>query len=156
MQHFSLLRISIILCAVSAVSICLGQDPKNTAANPDRNQAAAKSAEPKTKPVAETAAPVGGVVVFVDPATGRVRQPDASEIGKLNGTPKMSNLAVESAPTMISGPNGAIGMKLGGKFRVYSVASQATDGKVQTECVQGEAGVKARVPDASDSKPQAK
>src|SRR6185369_16069375 len=78
-----------------------------------------------------TKTPAAGVVVFIDPATGQIRQPDASEIGGLlppAAAPAVAPKAPE--PAIIQGANGAVGIKLGEDSLSYAVATITTDDKV--------------------------
>lgn len=79
-----------------------------------------------------------GAVVFIDPATGKIRQPDASEMGGLvrpAAAPAVAPRAAE--PALIQGPGGAVGIKLGEDSLSYAVATTTPDGKVAVECVTG-------------------
>jgi len=114
---------------------------------------AAPSKEPEKRTAARTAtqqpASAGGVVVFVDPATGKIRQPSPSEIGVLVGTTPPA--AAPAVPT-IHGPGGAIGMKLDDNSLVYTVVTKAPDGKLATECVEGGKAAATRVAGSGTSK----
>src|SRR5580704_1975211 len=61
-----------------------------------------------------------GVVVFIDPATGQIRQPDASEIGTL--VPATGTVAPKApeAP-QLQGPGGAVGVRLSEDSLAYMV-----------------------------------
>ena len=103
---------------------------------------AAFAADPATpqKPTA----PAGGVVVFIDPATGQVRQPDASEIKGLVPAPTVPAKA-PSPLTLIQGPGGAVGVILGDEALTYMVATIAPEGKVAMDCVTGDPAAGARL-----------
>ena len=86
------------------------------------------------------------VTVFIDPATGKTRQPTAADIEKLIGVTKarLAEKQTES-PTPLDvryGPGGAVGVKLGPSSLSYIVATRTPDGKVSTECVTGAKGAK--------------
>jgi hypothetical protein len=84
-----------------------------------------------------------GVVVFIDPATGKIRQPDPSEIGAL--TAPAGPVAPRTPATQLQGPNGAVGIKLSGESLTYMVVTKTPDGKLDMDCVTGEKTANARV-----------
>lgn len=119
----------------------------------------APAVSPQTaRPVAQQAAPAGGVVVFIDPATGQIRQPDASEIGGLVTPVGPAPKAPE--PALIQGPGGAVGARLGEGSLTYMVVTAAPGGKLAMDCVTGEKAAAARVTSpaatAASAVPQAK
>jgi hypothetical protein len=81
--------------------------------------------------------PKAGAVVFIDPATGKIRQPDASEIGGLVPPAPATVAPKAPEPAMIQGPGGAIGIKLGEDSLSYAVATITPDDKVSLDCVAG-------------------
>lgn len=122
---------------------------------------AALAQEPAKKPAQEApqlATPAGGVVVFIDPATGKIRQPDASEIGGLttpagpvgSRTPATISQGQDPAAprtpaTLLQGPGGAVGIKLGEDSLTYMVVTKAPDGQLAMDCVTGDKAAAARV-----------
>lgn len=94
----------------------------------------------------------GGMVVFVDPATGRQRTPSAAEMNSLTAGAKAS--APVTGPRFRYGPGAQVEMILGPEDMVYSVASVGSDGKLKTDCVQGETSAKksAKAKDAGKGK----
>jgi hypothetical protein len=110
--------------------------------------------EPANKPPAvpanpRQAAPAGGVVVFIDPATGKIRQPDASEIGGLAPSPSLGSVvskAPEPAlPAPIQGPGGAVGARLGEDSLTYMVVTTTPGGQLAMDCVTGGKAAAAQV-----------
>src|SRR5450432_2942465 len=100
-----------IFCAAAVYGVAADppQDSKHT------TQAPAKDQAPKS-------APGKGVVVFVDPATGQIRQPTASEIGDLSPSPNpVAPKAPE--PSLMQGPGGSVGAKLGEDSLTYMVVT---------------------------------
>ncbi len=81
------------------------------------------------------------VTVFVDPATGKTRQPTPADIEKLVGVTKARAAEKQTkSPLLLDvkyGPGGAVGVKLGPSSRSYVVATRSPDGKLSTECVTG-------------------
>jgi hypothetical protein len=136
--------------AVAADQPPVPQDSKN-AVQPGK-EPAKKSADDRTGSKTATP-PAGGVVVFIDPATGQIRQPDASEIGGLV-TPAGSVAPKAPEPALLQGPGGAVGARLGEDSLTYMVVTAAPDGKLAMDCVTGEKAAAARV--AASPAPKAK
>src|ERR1041384_4398 len=84
-----------------------------------------------------------GVVVFIDPATGKIRQPDASEIGALIAP--AGPVTPRTPGTQLQGPGGAVGVKLGAESLTYMVVTKSPDGKLDMDCVTGDKAANARV-----------
>jgi hypothetical protein len=141
----SCLFLTLSILAAAAVYAAAADQPP--APQDSKNAATSSGKEPAKKPapaVSPQAAPAGGVVVFVDPATGQIRQPDASEIGALVA-PAGSVAPKAPEPVMIQGPGGAVGARLGGDTLTYMVVTTAPDGKLAMDCVTGEKAAAAQV-----------
>ena len=101
-------------------------------------QTAAKPADAPPPAPAKTS----GLTVFVDPVTRQIRQPTASEIGALV-SPAASSVkaaapsAPSTAPRIIRGPGGAVGIQLDDSAMSFMVATRKADGKLAVECVTG-------------------
>jgi hypothetical protein len=125
--------------AVAADQPPTSQDSKKSTPSANKDSANKDSA---AKPAPGTTQP-GGMVVFIDPATGQIRQPDPSEIGTLvtltNPPPKAPE------PALIQGPGNAVGARLGGDAMTYVVVTTTPDGKLDMDCVTGEKAAAARV-----------
>jgi len=91
------------------------------------------------------------MTVFIDPATGQIRQPDPSEIGSLVTPTNPPPKAPEPVP--MQGPAGAVGVKLGPESMSYMVLTTTPDGKDKVDCVTGE---KAATALAAAPQPKAK
>lgn len=100
---------------------------------------AGEAPQAEKKPAAQ--APGGkGLVVFIDPATGKIRQPDAAEIGGLippPGTPGAFATLAEKPLETRFGPGGAVGVVLDERFESFMVVTKAKDGKLTMGCVEG-------------------
>ena len=143
----NIVTLTLLAAAVCAVNADAQQPPK---APPNAAQAASGKEPAKTAPQADTqqAAPAGGLVVFIDPATGKIRQPDAAEIGTLSGTPAPANAGGANAPAVarrpaarpveFRGPGNSVGIKLGEEFDSYMVVTRTPDGKLAEACVTGD------------------
>jgi hypothetical protein len=100
---------------------------------------------PKAAPA--TAPQAGGLVVFIDPVTGQIRQPDAAEIGALTAAPQTDgpvqpggSISQRHAPVVhreFRTPSGVIGVKLGDESLSYMVVTKTADGKLAEDCVNG-------------------
>lgn len=101
----------------------------------------------KGRPEATPAATAQGARVFIDPATGKIREPEPEEVQALTpaaptgaqATAAQAARRRAAAEAPISGPGGTVGMKLDDSFMVYSVATKNPDGSVSFECVTGPA-----------------
>ena len=136
-----------------ASSLALAED------SPPAEKAAPAAREAPASP----APPAKGLVVFVDPVTGKIRQPDAAEIGALTAPPpgtKTAKPAPEAPLLMKYGPGTAVGVVLDSRYESFMVATKAPDGKVATECVTGgraaDAAVAAGAPPAGKTEKAAK
>jgi len=140
LSRFRLLSLSFFAATATAFA---ADQPPGPQDSKNAVQASGKESAPKTA-VPQKAAPAGGVVVFIDPATGKIRQPDASEIGGL--VPAPGSVAPKAPePTMIQGPGGAVGAMLGEDALTYMVVTAAPDGKLAMDCVTGDQAAAARV-----------
>jgi hypothetical protein len=84
------------------------------------------------------AAPARGLVVFIDPVTGKIRQPEPSEIGALTAPPAATVAPAVDAPLLMkAGPGGAVGVVLDSRFESFLVVTKTPDGKLAMECVSG-------------------
>ena len=77
--------------------------------------------------------------VHLDPATGRIKQPDAEESARLNeqvkamiGEPQVNNLQP------VYHQNGAISVDLQGSFLEFATATIGKDGKLVLSCEKGD------------------
>jgi len=126
----------VISLALSASSALAQQAPE--ASNAKKAQDAEKKAAPP--PGEPGASAAGGLVVFIDPVTGKIRQPDAAEIGRLVSLPSASGPAaplVEEPLVMKVGPGGAVGVVLDSRFESFMVVTKAPGGKLAMDCVAG-------------------
>jgi hypothetical protein len=102
---------------------------------------AAPGREPENKAPQATPAPganAAGVMVFIDPATGKMVQPTEAQIGSLAPSPAPQAGPKAKAPVVtIQGPGGAVGMVLGPESLSYSIATRTADGKIALDCVTG-------------------
>lgn len=100
----------------------------------EREAAALKATAAKTPDAAGGA----GAVIFIDPATGQVRQPDASEIGELlKMVPEPKKKTGKGVATFPSA-GGGVGMVVDPSMDCSMVATKAPTGKVKVDCVVGE------------------
>jgi hypothetical protein len=128
--------------AVAADQPPVPKDSKN--AVPPGKEPAKKSATDDRTGGKTATPPAGGVVVFIDPATGQIRQPDASEIGGLV-TPPAGPAPKAPEPTLLQGPGGAVGARLGADALTYMVVTTAPGGQLAMDCVTGDKAAAARV-----------
>ena len=80
-----------------------------------------------------------GLVVVRDPQTGQLRAPTADELKELRAkAPATAGLAAPRAQGTMSRRDGSRGVRLGEKSMVYEVVTRGPDGKLTSECVQGQ------------------
>ena len=82
-----------------------------------------------------------GMVVVRDAQTGKMRAPTPQELRELRAKAPRQAAAVAGTPqqpTALTGRRGAHGVRLGEKTLVYDVVTRGEDGKLSSQCVQGE------------------
>ena len=104
--------------------------------------ALAQAAPPPEEKAAKTretpAAPAKGLVVFIDPVTGKIREPQPAEIGALTAPPAATAAPAPEPPLLMkTGPGGAVGVVLDSRFESFMVITKTSDGKLAMECVTG-------------------
>lgn len=102
---------------------------------------AAPGREPENKAPQATPAPgpnAAGVMVFIDPVTGKIVQPNEAQMGKLAPSPERAGPKAKAPVVTIQGPGGAVGMVLGPESLSYSIATRTADGKIALDCVTGD------------------
>lgn len=133
----SILFVISAFCTVAAYALPADQPPAS------KDSKTAAPAQESAKQPAQPQQKAPGVVVFIDPATGKIRQPDASEIGGL-AAPGSVPIRTPDAP-LLQGPGGAVGVKLGEDSLTYMVVTRSPDGKLDMDCVTGDKAANARV-----------
>jgi hypothetical protein len=86
-----------------------------------------------------------GMVVVRDPQTGKMRAPTPEELRALRAKAPPSSAALIGTPRVqqqLSRRDGARGVRLGEKSLVYDVVTRGEDGKLSSQCVQGEAAAR--------------
>lgn len=89
------------------------------------------------------AAPQEGMVVVRDPQTGQFRPPTAAELQALLAQPGPKALAQPKPSPVTIHKNGTLQQHLGESGMVYSVVRRAAGGKLDMQCVEGEAAAAA-------------
>ena len=74
----------------------------------------------------------GGMRVFIDPETKRLRQPDVSELAKLA---TQERRIAPVAPMVRAMPNGSLSVVLDDSFASYLVATRQPDGSFRVDCL---------------------
>ena len=85
-----------------------------------------------------------GMTVTKEPQTGKMRAPTPEEMKALRAAaPPSAALAGKPAaqPVTMTRPNGAKGVLVGESHLVYEVVTRDADGKLSSQCVQGEGAV---------------
>lgn len=126
--------LAIVIAAAVSASGALAQvvpPPPDAKKAPEPGKRAAPAPGEPGAPAA------GGLVVFIDPATGKIRQPTAAEIGSLVSPPAAVTPLVAKPLAMKFGPGGAVGVVLDSRFESFMVVTKTPDGKLATDCVVG-------------------
>jgi hypothetical protein len=82
-----------------------------------------------------------GMVVVKDPQTGKMRAPTPEELRALRAKtppPPAALTGGAKTPKNLTRRDGARGVRLGEKTLVYEVVTRGEDGKLSSQCVQGE------------------
>lgn len=79
-----------------------------------------------------------GMVVVRDAQTGKLRAPTPDEAKALRARTPSASLAPERAPSVVSRPGGARGVRLGERTMVYEVVTRGADGSLSSQCVHGD------------------
>ena len=91
-------------------------------------------------PAAQTPEASGGAgaVVFIDPATGQTRQPDASEIGALMKLVPPPKTKAAKGAAILPRAGGGRGMVVDPSLDCAMVATKTPSGEMKLDCVVGE------------------
>jgi hypothetical protein len=126
-------RLVILVAAVFCAPAAFSQTPPASA-----DPTPVPTGERKALPPGEPGPPVaGGLVVFIDPVTGKIRQPDAAEIGRLLAVKRAKEPLVSAPLLMKTGPGGAVGVVLDSRYENFMVVTKKPDGGLAMECVTG-------------------
>ena len=124
----------VVILGVLSASFALAQQAPPPADAKKAPEAEKKAAPPPGTPGAPG---TGGLVVFIDPVTGQIRQPDAAEIGSLAPPPAAVTSLVEEPLVMKFGPGGAVGVVLDSRFESFMVVTKKSDGTLAMDCLDG-------------------
>jgi len=106
------------------------------------NAADAQPSSSELKDKSKQAQPEAGITVFIDPATGKIRQPTQAEIESLAGATRARTAVKQTGQpeqlNRIQGAGGGVGVKLGAESLSYVVVTKSPDGKLSMECVTGD------------------
>jgi hypothetical protein len=138
-------RTARIILSMLALSVATGAAHATEADQPpapkdSKSAAQAAGREPESKAPQATPVPganAAGVMVFIDPVTGKIVQPTEAQVGRLAPTRPAGSKAKAPVVT-IQGPEGAVGMMLGPESLSYSIATRTADGKIALDCVMGD------------------
>lgn len=109
--------------------------------------AATKEAVPQS---GQAVAPGVGLVIFIDPATGKIRQPEPGEYEKLVG-PAPANQFEKPPLEVKRGPGGSLAVMLDSSFDSFMVVTKQPDGKLSMQCVTGGRKASAAVAAGADA-----
>ena len=140
---------SLLLLAVGLVAafVIAASMARTSEAGDERSQPAVSTTGPANGPAVSGQPPASeGLRVFIDPNTGKFREPTPEEAQALTpqrapqtGDVRMGPLAPEAAPLQeIVGPGGAVGVVLDERFMVNSVVRKNPDGSLSYDCITGD------------------
>lgn len=140
---------AIALLAFAALAPVAGADEARTVAQPPAVATAAAAADtqapdaaPADPTAAETATAVdfSGMIVHIDPKTGRMRPPTPEETAELSRA-LARRMEISSASAAAHSEehlaNGAVMIELDPAFHDFTVGRRAADGTLVTDCVHG-------------------
>ncbi len=120
------IRFRFALMAVATLSACVALA-----------QAVSQAADalPQTAKPSPTSA--GGVMVFIDPLTGKTREPDAGEVEQLlrQRALALPQSSLNAPSSTISVPGGGVGLMLDDSFHNYMVVTRKPDGTLLMDCL---------------------
>lgn len=147
------LRAALVAAAFAALSLSVTPGGMRKKARPQlpsgisqpQIQAAGQTIpQQQVQAAGKTTPAASGIKVFIDPATGRIREPEAWEVEQLNRmqaessrAPGRTRMGRQAAPAAIFHRSGASGVMLGEDQMNYSVAQLNPDGTLSTDCVTG-------------------
>jgi hypothetical protein len=94
---------------------------------------APKNALPAT--IAPSPAGAGGLMIFIDPLTGKIRQPDAADISELLSLRPQPQTPFIARPFVSPTPGGGVGVMLDDSFHNYMVVTKKPDGSLLMDCL---------------------
>ena len=100
----------------------------------EKKPAAEKGAKQEKK---HTAPAAGGMKAYIDPATGKLREPTLDDLRNEAAAAPQAQPATAS-PEILRHPSGAVSVVLGPEHMSFSVAKINGDGTLSTSCVEGE------------------
>jgi hypothetical protein len=108
-------------------------------------QSSDKPSKPSEKSTTTPSSPSQmGVMMFIDPATGKIVEPTASQLAAAPGATG-GNLQPKAPLVFRQGPGGTVGLLLDQGAFLHSVATRSADGKLVVECVAGSEAAEQRV-----------
>ncbi|MFN0102838.1 MAG: post-PEP-CTERM-1 domain-containing protein [Bryobacteraceae bacterium] len=116
-------------CKAWAAVVCLIAIGTPSLAAQEKKPAAEKKADKQTEPAA------GGMKAYIDPATGKLREPTPEDLRTEGPGPQARP---ESDLQILRHPGGAVSVVLGPEHMSYSVAKRNEDGTLSMSCVEGE------------------
>jgi len=98
---------------------------------------AASKPAPKAAAVQQPAATGSGLMAFIDPVTGQLRAPEPDELQALNARIR-ANAKPDGPLAFITGPGGAVGVRLPESFDSFMVAQKNANGTLDFSCLPDE------------------
>jgi hypothetical protein len=128
--------LAVAIGAIATLSIAVAFVAVRSAqAQSKEKEAAALKASAATTPEATGGA---GALIFIDPATGQARQPDAEEIGTLLKLVPEPKKKMGKGMATFPSAGGGVGMVVDPSMDCSMVATKEPTGKMKMDCVVGE------------------
>ncbi len=116
-------RVALALLAMAAMSAGVVWVSLSPGSSPMKSEVVARPAEASPGSLA-------GSMVFIDPVTKQLRQPEAAEIAALINSRRGNGAVQLLPPKQIIGAGGAPGLVLGQEHEVATVVTKTPDGKL--------------------------
>src|SRR5450631_4533602 len=129
-----LMKAGIAIALATAAILCASGAAAQFANQPADGKKLSETLK-NTLPASIAPAPVGagGMMIFIDPATGKFRQPDAADIAELLSHSPPPKAAFVAQPRV--NPNGGIAIMLDSSFENYMVVTKKPDGSLLMDCL---------------------
>lgn len=127
-------RFTIALAAAATFGISVASAQLASPPADDKTPSGAPNSKPSAT-AARVPANAGGMLIFIDPATGKIRQPDAADVNELLLANPQSQTPFVARPFVSSVPGGGVGVALDDSFQSYMVVTKKADGTLLMDCL---------------------
>jgi len=130
------MKAGIAIALATAATLCASGAAAQFANQPTDGKKLSETPK-STLPASIAPAPVGagGMMIFIDPVTGKIRQPDAADIAELLSQRPPTAATFVAQPFVNPIPGGGVGVKLDSSFENYMVVTKKADGSLLMDCL---------------------